>query len=235
MKLAFDTLPPCHALPVSLLPVRLSRSQPSGRAAAFQKPGDYDAFERVLIEALERHPICLLGYCVMPNHWHFALWPERDGQLTEFLRWLTHTHTQRWHAHYHSAGTGHLYQGRFKSFAVQEDDHYFTVLRYVERNALRVPSSGWGQDRHAAVGGAVTVAGRLGQARESSGDGERIGIVASIGMSGPTVRHRDMAGTYGEGIGVGIDLSTAGPSQETNCGALRLPYLKTVRVLRVPF
>ena len=43
----------------------------------------------------------------------------------------------RWHANHHTVGTGHLYQGRFKSFPVQSDDHYFTVLRYVERNPLR--------------------------------------------------------------------------------------------------
>ena len=107
------------------------------RLPLFQKGGDFQAFERVLLEALERHPIRLLAYCIMPNHWHFVLWPEHDQQLTAFLRWLTHTHTQRWHAHYHSAGTGHLYQGRFKAFPIQEDDHLHTVLRYVERNALR--------------------------------------------------------------------------------------------------
>jgi putative transposase len=127
---------------------RHARSAPGGyvyhalnRAVArlplFQKQGDYEAFERVMAEALERHPIRLLGYCLMPNHWHFVLWPERDEQLTAFLRWLTHTHTQRWHAHNHTTGTGHLYQGRFKAFAIQEDDHLLTVLRYVERNALR--------------------------------------------------------------------------------------------------
>jgi len=53
------------------------------------------------------------------------------------MRWLTVTHTQRWHAHYHTAGTGPVYQGRFKSFPVQEDEHFLTVCRYVERNALR--------------------------------------------------------------------------------------------------
>jgi putative transposase len=105
--------------------------------ALFEKDGDYRAFERVLAEALAAHPTRLLGYCIMPNHWHLVLWPEKDGELTAFLRWLTHTHTQRWHAHYHTAGTGHLYQGRFRAFAVQEDDHLLTVLRYVERNALR--------------------------------------------------------------------------------------------------
>lgn len=53
------------------------------------------------------------------------------------MRWITVTHTQRWHAHRHTAGTGPVYQGRFKSFPVQTDEHFLTVARYVERNALR--------------------------------------------------------------------------------------------------
>ena len=59
------------------------------------------------------------------------------GATDAFLRWLTHTHTMRWHAHYHTSGTGHLYQGRFKAFPIEADDHLYAVLRYVERNALR--------------------------------------------------------------------------------------------------
>ena len=57
--------------------------------------------------------------------------------MSRFTGWLTLTHTQRWHAHRHNTGSGHLYQGRFKSFPVQDDGHFFTVCRYVERNALR--------------------------------------------------------------------------------------------------
>jgi putative transposase len=103
----------------------------------FQKEADFEAFERVLLEAHERFPVEILGYCVMPNHWHFVLRPTTDDQLTAFLRWLAHTHTMRWHAHYHTSGTGHLYQGRFKAFPVKKDDHFYTVVRYVERSALR--------------------------------------------------------------------------------------------------
>jgi putative transposase len=107
------------------------------RTPLFRKERDYEAFVRVLDEARERHPIRILAYCVMPNHWHFVLWPKRDHDMTDFLRWLTHTHTMRWHTHYHTVGTGHLYQGRFKAFPIQADEHLYAVLRYVERNALR--------------------------------------------------------------------------------------------------
>ena len=79
-----------------------------GRATLFAKSGDYLAFERVLEEAQQRCPTRLLAYCLMPNHWHLVLWPEHDGQLARFVGWLTLTHTQRWHAHHHSAGSGHL-------------------------------------------------------------------------------------------------------------------------------
>jgi putative transposase len=44
---------------------------------------------------------------------------------------------RRWHAHHHTERTGPIYQGRFKSFPVHADRHFFTVWRYVERNALR--------------------------------------------------------------------------------------------------
>jgi putative transposase len=72
----------------------------------------------------------------MPTHWHFVLWPQKDGQLTAFLRWLTHTHAMRWRTSHHTVGYGHLYQDRFKSFPVQRDQHLLTLLRYVERNPL---------------------------------------------------------------------------------------------------
>jgi putative transposase len=107
------------------------------RSTIFAEEGDYAAFLRVVEEAAERYAMRVLAYCVMPNHFHLVLWPRGDGDLSNFMRWLTMTHTQRWHAHRHSAGTGHLYQGRFKSFPVQDDAHFYTLCRYVERNALR--------------------------------------------------------------------------------------------------
>jgi putative transposase len=93
-----------------------------------EKPADYAAFLRVVAEALAEYPMRILAFTLMPNHWHFVLWPKGDTDLSAFCRWMTHTHSMRWHAHYHTSGTGHIYQGRFKSFPVQADDHFYTVL-----------------------------------------------------------------------------------------------------------
>ena len=102
----------------------------------FRKEGDFQAFQRVLVEAHERQPIRVLAYCVLSNHWHFVVWPMADGQVTDYFRWLAHTHAMRWRVAHRTVGYGHLYQGRFKSFPVQSDGHLLTVARYVERNAV---------------------------------------------------------------------------------------------------
>lgn len=108
-----------------------------GRLPLFEQPSDYAAFETILAEAHAATRIRLAAYCLMPNHWHLLLWPRHDGELSEVLRWITVTHTQRWHVQHKTAGTGPVYQGRFKSFPVQTDEHFLTVARYVERNALQ--------------------------------------------------------------------------------------------------
>ena len=108
-----------------------------GRATLFRQPADYAALEKILRQAWERLGMRLLSYLVMPNHWHLVGWPLQDGALSTYVQWLTVTHVRRWHAHHHSAGTGPIYQGRFKSFPVEEDEHFLSVCRYVERNALR--------------------------------------------------------------------------------------------------
>jgi len=124
----------------------------NARLPLFESPGEYALFLSILAQAHERVAMRTVGYCLMPNHWHLVLRPREDGDLSEFMRWLTVTHTQRWHAARGTAGSGHLYQGRFKSFPVQAGrlsraqraagvveggDPVLSVLRYVERNPLR--------------------------------------------------------------------------------------------------
>ena len=109
----------------------------NNRQPIFQKPADFEAFIRILHEGLQKYPVELFAFTLMTNHWHLVLRPAKDGQMGRFLRWVSATHTLRYHGHYHEHGYGHLYQSRFKSFPVQSDEHFYVVCRYVERNPLR--------------------------------------------------------------------------------------------------
>jgi putative transposase len=107
----------------------------NAQAEVFHKDDDYAAFVRLMEEACERISMRVLGWCLMPNHFHLVLWPRGDGDLSRWMQWLMTSHVRRYHRHYGSSG--HVWQGRFKAFPIQQDEHLLTVLRYAERNPLR--------------------------------------------------------------------------------------------------
>jgi putative transposase len=109
----------------------------NGRLRIFHKDRDYLAFCHILAEGLERYPVGLLSWCLMPNHWHLVLQPAKADALARLMAWVGVTHVRRHHEHYPSGGGGHLYQGRYKSFPIQDDHHFRTVCRYVEANPKR--------------------------------------------------------------------------------------------------
>jgi len=108
-----------------------------GRMDLFKKEGDFEAFERCIEKTLQSCPMRICAYCLLSNHWHLVLWPERDGDLGAFMQKLTVTHVRNWQEHRRRVGYGHVYQGRYKSFPVESDEYFYQVVRYVERNALR--------------------------------------------------------------------------------------------------
>jgi putative transposase len=90
-----------------------------GRRTVFERAADYQTFIETVAETLRTRRMRICGHCVMPNHWHMALWPERDDDLSAFLQHLTNLHVKRWKRAHDEIGIGHLYQGRFKSFSIQ--------------------------------------------------------------------------------------------------------------------
>src|SRR5262245_52345083 len=74
------------------------------RAQVFHKDADYAAFAKVLRQGCARFGMRVLAYCLMPNHFHLALWPREDGDLGVWMQWLLTTHVRRYHRHYRSSG-----------------------------------------------------------------------------------------------------------------------------------
>jgi putative transposase len=107
----------------------------NGRREVFRKEGDYHAFLKAMHHACIEVPMPVLGYCLMPNHFHLVVIPKADGDLSRWMHWVQNTHVRRYHQHYHSGG--HIWQGRFKAFPIEQNEHLLTVLRYAERNPVR--------------------------------------------------------------------------------------------------
>ena len=79
----------------------------------------------------------ILAYTVMPNHWHLVLYSRKGGDLGLFMHRLTNAHTRHVHTRTKTIGSGHLYQGRYKSFIVDTDKYLLALIKYVERNPVR--------------------------------------------------------------------------------------------------
>jgi putative transposase len=105
------------------------------RSVVFRQPGDFSAFLRLIEVAQERIRLRLLAYCLMPNHFHLVLSPNSPDDVSRWMHWLTTTHAHRHHLRFGTSGC--VWQGRFKAFQIKHDAHLLTVMRYVERNALR--------------------------------------------------------------------------------------------------
>lgn len=107
------------------------------RACLFSTAGDYQSFETVLGEALDRFAVDLYDYCVMPNHFHLILRPPVERDLVQFMHWLTTTHAVRWRRATQTVGEGAVYQGRYKAVPIETGLHFLTSCRYVALNPVR--------------------------------------------------------------------------------------------------
>ncbi len=107
----------------------------NNKAVVFRRSADFKSFLALIDRAQERLPLSVLAYCLMPNHFHLVVSPDGPHDISRWMHWLTTTHTHRHHLIYGTSGS--VWQGRFRAFAIKNDAHLLTVMRYVERNALR--------------------------------------------------------------------------------------------------
>jgi putative transposase len=107
----------------------------NARGDVFLKGPDYEAFQELVRQSKVEFQIKIFAYCLMPNHFHFVVGFPCARKFSKWMQWLMTSHVRRYHKHY--GGSGHVWQGRFKSFLIQSDEHLLTVLRYVDANPLR--------------------------------------------------------------------------------------------------
>ncbi|NBS14274.1 MAG: hypothetical protein EBT57_05625 [Verrucomicrobia bacterium] len=107
----------------------------AGGLTLFQNSFDYLQFTQVVREALQKFPVCLYAYCVMPNHWHFLVQARKPGAISRFMHWFGTTHAARYRKSQGTTGRGAVYQNRFRSHPVNGSCAFFKTAAYIERNA----------------------------------------------------------------------------------------------------
>jgi putative transposase len=90
-------------------------------------------------EGRDRYGVRICGYVLMETHWHQAVWIRDDDGRTaaiNYLRRLSSRHALQFRSASGTRGDGHVYQDRYKAKAAQTEEHYLTLVRYIERNPL---------------------------------------------------------------------------------------------------
>src|SRR5271157_3428309 len=202
-----------------------------GRRVLFTKDEDFLAFERVVEETLRTRRMRLCAYFLMPNHWHFVVWPERDGDVPAFMQQVTNTHVKRWKEHRHEIGYGHLYQGRYKCFPVETEQKTTSTRSFATwsgkpcvqtRGASGIvalvefaPSGARRPGVPHPLGVAFASPHRRAPTCQPAANGSRSGGVAVLRQSRSALRRSQLGHRHGRAIGAGMDDSASRKTEET--------------------
>jgi len=104
------------------------------RADVFYSDDDRRAYLHFLRQYSERHGLAVWAYCLMTNHIHLIVVPQREDSLAKALRDAHTVYAMRFNTT--TQQSGHVWQGRFYSCPLDES-HLWAAVRYVERNPVR--------------------------------------------------------------------------------------------------
>jgi putative transposase len=168
----------------------------NGQQPVFHKDQDFQVFTDLLAEMRNRYAVEVFAWCLMSNHYHLVVRPQRGADLSRAMQWFQTTHVRRYHKHYGTSG--HLWQGRYKSYEITDDVQLLTVIRYVEANPVSAKMVGsaadWTWSSHRERVGTASTAGT------GSGDAASVfsiggacpvdeGAASSIGGACPFLAH----------------------------------------------
>ena len=107
----------------------------NNRQVIFAEESDYQHYLDILKKYKEKFNFKIFAYCLMTNHIHLLIKTSANGTISEIMKAITIAHTRHYHHKYNASG--HIWQGRFKSPIVSDDEYLLTLMRYIEQNPFR--------------------------------------------------------------------------------------------------
>jgi putative transposase len=107
----------------------------NNRQAIFTCDADLAAYAHWLKQGAARFDVAVHGWVFMTNHVHLLATPSYDTSLSRLMQFLGRLYVRRFNYTYTRSGT--LFEGRFKTSIVQENQYLLTCLRYIELNPVR--------------------------------------------------------------------------------------------------
>jgi len=105
-----------------------------GGRVVFYKKEDFNKFEKLLCYCTESFDITLHSFCLMSNHYHLLL-ETKDDNLSKFMRQINMNYAIYFNKKYKRSG--HLWQGRYKSWYVTDEAYFYSLILYIEHNPLK--------------------------------------------------------------------------------------------------
>jgi REP element-mobilizing transposase RayT len=100
----------------------------------FKEPADYECFEELMCFHAKSYGITIHNYFLMSNHYHLLIEIQQEN-LSKYMRQLNMNYAIYFNKKYKR--TGHLWQGRFKSWYVTDEAYFYTLMLYIEQNPLK--------------------------------------------------------------------------------------------------
>jgi putative transposase len=102
--------------------------------AIFFSEKNYEYFLRLMKEKATAHLVCLVSYCLMPNHYHLVVQQNEKGSISKFIQSIMGSYVQAINKGYNTSGS--LFQGKAKAKLIDSDEYVLQVIRYIHLNPV---------------------------------------------------------------------------------------------------
>ena len=104
------------------------------RRDVYLEEKDYAFFLDLMLKLAEDYEIIVHTFCLMTNHYHLLI-ETKQHNLSKAIQSLNDKYAKYFNKKY--TRTGHLWQGRYKSYPLYDDAHFWIVAKYIERNPIK--------------------------------------------------------------------------------------------------